>query len=145
MVSSTTLLLYVSNSLLGARASEDISQILSTARSRNVTLGVTGALIFTGAHFAQALEGEASAIDELMLSIMADPRHERIDVVRAGEQAQRKFAGWSMAYSGPSVFVEQRVVMLAKSEPNSRARNTASRALVKLMQEFSAVGGVAGA
>lgn len=142
MNSNLVSLLYVSNSLLPASTERsEVERILSVARERNAASSITGALVFTGRHFAQLLEGSREAVDELMACILADERHERVDVVEVREVAERSFPGWSTAYAGPSFYVEGHVRALFDAEaPGDRTQ--AARALTRLMKEFAAAGGV---
>jgi len=109
-------LLYVSRSLLPADTERDeVAAILATARARNRSLGVTGALMFTRDNFAQLLEGPREAIDELMAGIQQDPRHAHVRILREERNVVRRFGGWEMAYDGPSIFVARHVRVLAAS------------------------------
>lgn len=105
--------LYLSRSTASpAAADAAVQKIVETSRARNPGLGLTGALLFTGEHFAQVLEGAAASIDTLMASVSEDPRHEQIIVVSREPIAARRFGEWSMAYSGPSQFVARHVTRL---------------------------------
>lgn len=79
-----------------------LADILSVARPRNLSLGVTGALLAHHGYFAQVLEGSRANIDVLMDYIGRDPRHEAIRVVRIVEAPERRFANWSMAQAAPT-------------------------------------------
>ena len=106
-------LLYVSRKMLTLTEEEPaIADIVAVARSRNATLGVTGALAATTDHFAQILEGPAAAVDELMDSIHRDVRHADVTVLRDVGITQRSFPDWSMAYSGPSTYVARHIAPL---------------------------------
>lgn len=83
-----------------------IAAIVGPARARNARLGVTGVLVATEHHFAQSIEGPGAAIDALMRSIERDPRHTDVTVVRRSDLSQRRFARWSLAYQGRSVYFE---------------------------------------
>jgi hypothetical protein len=91
-------LLYVSQSSLDP-CGPGPRDIVDVAAGRNAALGVTGALGFSGDHFAQVLEGTPEALGGLMASIRRDARH-RILREWPGEAAvdQRLFPGWAMAY-----------------------------------------------
>src|SRR3954468_16771884 len=107
---SVFFLLYVSRSLLRVpEEAGEVDRIVAVARRENDRLGVTGALVFTQAHFAQALEGEHAAIETLMERIRRDPRHDKVTVVSAGASAGRLFPQWSMAYSGGSLYVDRHI------------------------------------
>jgi hypothetical protein len=93
-----TALFYVSRTIVDSlERAGGIDAIVSAARARNAALDVTGALLFTGSHFAQLLEGPSAAVDELMNSIRADPRHRGVDVVLNGPVRTRRFAAWGPA------------------------------------------------
>lgn len=87
-------LFYISRSLA---TPEQVEQIVARSRDRNRLRGVTGALLFTGGHFAQLLEGSAEALTATMAAIEADARHEAVTRLIEGEIKQRRFAGWTMA------------------------------------------------
>ncbi len=102
-------LLYVSKTLLEhPQAEAEVAQIVASSASRNARLGVTGALVSTSTYFAQLLEGPRSAVGELMQSINADPRHMRVRIIRTAEE-ERRFAEWSMVYTGYASFVDRHI------------------------------------
>jgi len=57
-----------------------VADVLRAARAFNRHNGISGALLFDGEHFAQLLEGHASAVQALARRIEADPRHTGVDV-----------------------------------------------------------------
>ena len=131
-------LLYISRSALSPRdAAKGVEQIVATSVARNLTLGITGALLFTGEHFAQVLEGPEESVDVLMADICRDPRHADVLVVDRHALEQRRFPDWSLAYFGPSQFVSRHVTRLL-SEPSPRQRRRAAEWLHDLMWEFAA-------
>jgi len=131
-------LLYVSKTLLEFPASEaEVANIVAVSLSRNAKLGVTGALISTGSYFAQVLEGEQAAVEELMDSIDADPRHMRVKIIRTVEEP-RRFAGWSMAYSGTSPLVDRHIAPLFSPLPAGDAAHLGLR-LIGLMEEVTRI------
>lgn len=130
-----TSLLYVSVSTLKLPdEAGEVDDLVGVARSRNAALDVTGALIFTETHFAQILEGAAAAVEELMVSIRADRRHRAVNTVSVIETPQRRFAGWSMAYSGPSFYLDRHVAPLLGAAPG-RAIAGPVEALRELIRE----------
>jgi hypothetical protein len=135
-----TALFYVSRSTMDSPQQAGIEDIASVARSRNAALDVTGALVFTGTHFAQLLEGPQAAIEELMKAIRSDHRHRDVDVVLNGPVATRRFDGWSMAYSGPSSFVRRRIEPLVgqAAERSAAGRERAAKNMIGLMADFVA-------
>lgn len=119
-------LLYVSHSRIPEQLAEgSVRQIVAAAEIRNRDLGVTGALLFTGQHFAQIIEGDRAAIDLLWGDIRRDIRHERLMVVERKSPVTRRFADWSMAFFGPSYFVTRQVTSLAHERSEAHYLRTA--------------------
>ena len=105
--------LYLSRSTAApSAAANNVGRIVASSRARNPSLGLTGALLFTGEHFAQVLEGTSQSIVTLMTIVGQDPRHDQITVVAREPIDTRRFGNWSMAYSGPSQFVARHVTRL---------------------------------
>lgn len=131
-------LLYVSRSTIApADAAVTVGAIVAVATARNPALGLTGALLFTGMHFAQVLEGPAASIDTLMESLRADSRHDSLLVVDRSIVPARRFDSWSMAYFGPSQFVSRHVTRLL-SDPSLSEQRRGAEWLTELMSEFAA-------
>jgi hypothetical protein len=136
---SVYFLLYVSRSLLRLPGqSGEVDRIVAVARRENARLGVTGALIFTRAHFAQVLEGDRQAVETLMARIRGDSRHDRVTVVAEGPRDERLFPQWSMAYSGGSLYVDRHIKPLLAPAAEPGATAPLAEKLVRLMREFAA-------
>lgn len=129
-------LIYVSRALLPADGRDlALAQLVRSARAANARTQVSGALIFTGTRFAQLLEGEADPVHQLFELLQDDPRH--TDIVKLAEWpiAVREFAGWSLAYEGPSAYVDgtiSKTLALA-----SRGSTPEVHHLVRMMVEFT--------
>lgn len=54
---------------------EIVGQIVSRARARNATEGITGLLVFDGMRFCQHFEGPRRQVLGLLNRLEADPRH----------------------------------------------------------------------
>lgn len=131
------MLMYASvNRVPAAIAADVVDKIVSAARARNANHGITGALLFTGIHFVQIVEGPAAAIAALWANVQADPRHDSLVVASHGPLAERRFDGWSLAYSGPAHYVHKRVLQLFNAADPIR-RDQAARWLAELMYLFS--------
>ena len=131
-----TSLLYVSRSTLELpRQAQEIENIVQLSRSRNASIDVTGALVFTERNWAQNIEGPDAAIDSLMESIRRDRRHTDVDVVYRETIADRRFGTWAMAYAGPSTFVAGNVLPLTDPLPPAGKRKASER-LITLMRQF---------
>lgn len=77
---------------------DDLDEILSSARENNAKLDITGMLLFHDGSFIQVLEGEEAAVEKLYDHICKDPRHNDHNVVLRTEVNERAFEQWSMGY-----------------------------------------------
>lgn len=131
-------IVYVSRKTDAARRDPDhVRHINELALIRNAGLLVTGALVATENRFAQVLEGPNANVDTLMVSILRDPRHTAINVIRDTPIRRRTFPKWSLAYVGPSTYV-QGLIQPMLAEPFTTAQTDK---LVRLMREFAREGG----
>ena len=131
-------LLYLSTSKLDPASAEcEVTALVAACQIRNKARGLTGALIFTGTHFAQVVEGEDEAVDTLMKTVSNDARHADMIVVDRRPLAVRRFADWSMAYSGPSRFVARHVDRLL-NDPSPAELRRATERLIELLRRFAA-------
>lgn len=120
-----TSLLYVSRSNADPSAlPADVEAILAVARPRNLSLGVTGALLAESGRFAQVLEGSGANIDALMDSIRRDVRHRDVRVVLREEVEARRFASWSMAHIPPSHALDALMSDLSDAEGDKGLADT---------------------
>ena len=110
--------------------------IVTAARRRNEQLDVTGCLIFARTRFAQILDGPADAIAELRQSIRADHRHVGVTPIEVGQIGGRRFSEWSLAYAGPSIFVERITEEMLTKLTTSRAPEPIN-ALLQLMENLT--------
>ncbi len=94
-ISSLKSLIYISRSapLLGP---DDLDRIHHAAINLNALDGITGLLIYNGAHFLQLVEGASEAIDDLMTRLRNDPRHCELKIVEEHGIEARSFPDWSM-------------------------------------------------
>lgn len=130
-------LLYISSARIdGADVDDRIADLVAAAQERNAALDVTGALLFTGSHFAQILEGDAGALAALMRSICADTRHADVRVIETTSLSERRFDGWSLAYLGQAQYVRRHIDRVLADEPAAVA------ALKRLLREMHNAGGV---
>jgi hypothetical protein len=131
-------LLYASKArVAGEEAEAAVEAIVHGSRTRNAGLGVTGALLFSGGHFAQWLEGERVGVDALMRSIARDPRHTGIVILEAGPAAARRFPDWTLAYAGSSTFVDGALADALVEPPADHPRR--ARRIRSLLEGFAAV------
>jgi hypothetical protein len=80
-----------------------IDHILTSARRNNVSVDVTGALMFNAGCFAQVLEGPKAAVIHTFERIQQDERHGDVSVLSFAPIAERGFDRWSMGFVGESI------------------------------------------
>ena len=127
--------IYVSTSRIESGAAErELDRIVDVSRIRNASIGVTGALLFTGERFAQCIEGSEDAVRQLRVSIMDDARHHKIYTLTEGDICSRYFIQWSLAYAGPATFVSRQ---LDSSLLDAKSGSATGGAHIRLLlQEF---------
>lgn len=84
----------------------DLLNLLNKARQKNLSLGVTGLLLYKDGDFIQLLEGERDAVKALYQTILQDRRHRGATLILEEEAETRLFADWSMGFrdlSDPAV------------------------------------------
>lgn len=130
-------LIYVSHSLIPPGAQQDeIERIVTVSTERNARLGVRGALLFTEQHFAQLLEGPETAVEEVMESIIQDPRHDQITIIERKPIDGYRFPDWGLAYWGNAGYMDQKIAtVLHKQDEVNQAGQTAQ--LFELIQRLS--------
>lgn len=110
--------LYTSKSmLLGADADRSLPSLVERWQENNRVGSVTGALIFTGAMFAQYIEGPEHSLTSLRAAISADHRHINLKTVEEGSSERRIFDRWTLAYSGHAAPFDRLVVRAHKGSP----------------------------
>lgn len=91
-------LMYRSRNLIAPEQRKtELGTLFSAARSNNKKQHITGALLLSGEHFVQTLEGDEAIVRTLFAHIETDPRHDEVAVVQTGDVDQRVFARWAMA------------------------------------------------
>ncbi|KQN94081.1 activator of photopigment and puc with BLUF domain protein [Sphingomonas sp. Leaf231] len=103
----------------------DTAPILAASRRNNARDGLTGLLYADGRRFLQALEGEATAVEQAMKRIEADPRHRAVVMLSSRDVAVREFGEWSMAErvagDDGDAFVRHVRSLIAGAAPGVRA------------------------
>jgi hypothetical protein len=77
---------------------DDLTDILTTARSHNSANNITGMLLYRNGYFIQALEGEEQVVRALYDKISKDSRHRNVLTVQQEEIQERSFGEWSMGF-----------------------------------------------
>ena len=73
--------------------------MLSEARAKNATLGITGHLLYTEEVFVQCIEGPSESVTSLWESLQRDERDHGIELLARGPIQERRFSDWNMAFS----------------------------------------------
>jgi hypothetical protein len=101
-----------------------IKQILAASRRNNVTVNVTGALMFNGGCFAQVLEGPKASVENIFERIQQDERHGEVSVLGFGPVTHRAFDRWSMGFVGEYSNHFQRYASIADDSGYDPSRMT---------------------
>ena len=88
-------LLYVSRSAQ-PESKEVTESILSSARTFNMSNGITGILCYGGGIYLQAIEGGRTPVNQLYAQILHDKRHKDVVLLQYEEITERRFGGWTM-------------------------------------------------
>lgn len=79
-------------------STDDLLDILNTARLNNVCIGVSGMLLYTGSAFIQTLEGDEKVLEDLLATIKKDPRHKDFRIIEKKKILTRDYADWTMGF-----------------------------------------------
>lgn len=99
-------LIYISEIDALSFNSQDLQDILFTARKNNGQNHITGVLIFDYSHFLQVLEGDNEIISDTFLKIARDTRHRHLRIVSAYNAERRYFENWDMEFKELNDIVE---------------------------------------
>ena len=97
MESGLRAVLYVSE--LSGQDVGSVGSILATARRNNAVYGQTGVLVFDGERFCQYVEGETSKVRALLRNLLADNRHENVQILADLPISKRAFQQFRTGYS----------------------------------------------
>jgi Sensors of blue-light using FAD len=129
--------MYVSQSMVDPEQHDLVlNRIVDAARRKNEQLDITGCLISARTRFAQILEGPADSVAELRRCISDDYRHFGVTTIDVGQLETRRFSEWSLAYAGPSIFVERITEEMLTHLATSRGQEPIN-ALLRLMEDFA--------
>ncbi|MGF1464428.1 MAG: BLUF domain-containing protein [Maricaulaceae bacterium] len=80
-----------------------LAGITQASGLHNPANGLSGALVYAGGVFVQALEGDAGVLTETFWKIKRDPRHRAVTLSEFRPIARRQFAGWGMRVATTSL------------------------------------------
>jgi hypothetical protein len=115
-------LVYVSRAA-PSMTSQDLLDLGAASQTANDAAGITGLLLYSDGGFLQMLEGPRAAVESLYASIEHDTRHDEVTLVRAREQRDREFPGWSMAFG--SVDGKPAEILTGPKDPSPSATEAA--------------------
>jgi len=77
---------------------EGLTALMEQARLRNKLRGLTGLLAFDSRYFLQMLEGSPRALSDLYGSMVRDPRHKALLLLKFARVESRLFPDWAMGF-----------------------------------------------
>jgi acylphosphatase len=90
-------LLYLSSATKLLSDSELVEMLVKT-RAKNLSLGITGMLLYKDGNVLQVLEGDKDKVIALFKTIIADQRHRGIEIIIEEEIDKPVFKEWSMGF-----------------------------------------------
>lgn len=84
-----------SSNLLTSKA---LVELLEQCKVNNLSLGVTGMLIYGNGTFLQTLEGDANTVETLLEKIKHDKRHREFQLIKREVTSTRAHENWSMGF-----------------------------------------------
>jgi hypothetical protein len=98
-----------------------LQQLLRSAQSRNRAAGLTGVLLHDRGAFFQWLEGPTESLQRVWASILRDPRHHQVTVLREEPIIDRVFRGWDLRIAlGARVNIDATVAAMESSSEQLR-------------------------
>lgn len=94
---------------------ETFADIQMVSIARNTSLDITGVLITTSSYITQVLEGPHCSVEAVMTSIMVDPRHQDITIVRRSSTRHRCFPLWRMLQFDNANFADTALVPILEA------------------------------
>lgn len=78
--------------------STDDCDIMEAAWKHNEAMGITGFLLRTPYNYFQVIEGQPEVVDDLILMIRNDTRHQSVEILSDKSSQNRAFDTWCMDY-----------------------------------------------
>jgi Sensors of blue-light using FAD len=128
-------LFYVSRAT-SALGDKDVKDILRVSQRNNQRSDLTGCLMCSGRYFAQTLEGDCDALEELTKRIALDARHEDLRVIVDREVRTRLYPAWSMGFLYQLDLADELEALFNSVTPSNERANQ----LMELMRADSVMG-----
>lgn len=97
----------------------EVDELSASSSKNNAARSVTGFLLYNGRNFLQLLEGDKSALDDLMAKIEKDPRHDGFSILYQGEASDRSCPQWGMKWVRIAESVDTRRELLERDLPQN--------------------------
>jgi len=110
--------------------SSHLRDLVMRSQTWNLAAGITGALVSTNRHFVQFIEGPNLAMRTLIAKLRHDPRHSDIVPLMDMIVDDRKFSGWSLAYSSSRGLLDERLALTLESGSSTERRDAVDRLLM---------------
>lgn len=133
-------LIYGSESCLWSAEADleaEIDHVLTSSRRNNAAAGITGALLFTGRHFTQVLEGPQHEVERTFERISRDLRHGGVVLIDLQHGPRRAFPSWSMTLLDARAWSKVELAMCTTLTGKTGHEPT-GQPIVELMQRFLA-------
>ncbi|MEY2684643.1 MAG: hypothetical protein RJA09_1787 [Pseudomonadota bacterium] len=135
-------LLYVSRAVKPDN-NDAIHAILSASRQHNLNNGITGILCYGGGVFLQAIEGGRGAVNALYNQIIADERHQDVELLHYEEITERRFGGWTMGQVNLSK-LNTSIVLKYSEKPEFDPYSVSGKVSLALLEELMATASIIG-
>jgi hypothetical protein len=76
-----------------------LASILASSAKNNEINQITGMLLYSEGCFIEVLEGESIPMQQVMMRIKADPRHESFNILGIQAINTREFPNWRIAFN----------------------------------------------
>ena len=124
-------LLYVSQPV-GPVTTTVTTAILDCSNLNNKKADITGVLCLGSGLYMQVLEGERSEVNALFAKIMADKRHQSVEILSLEEITARRYGQWSMVL----VHLSKDDPMVKMQHPEFDPYSATSADALKLIDEL---------
>lgn len=118
----------------------DLLDILTVSRLKNLSLGITGLLIYHEGSIIQILEGDDLQLNFVFNSIKNDARHKNIIKYGNFNITERSFPDWSMGFKQISDDNWKKLegyLDLNEKEKFDWIKNSANNQIIKLIKAFA--------
>ncbi len=133
----TTALLYVSRICLAVGSQNcSIDDVCRTIAERCEQKSISGAMICIGDSLAQFMEGPDADLRDVISDQQQDDWHESGVVAFDEHIDSARFPDWTLAYSGSSYFIADRVRPLLDASISVSERRARAVELIKLIANF---------